>query len=102
DDPSLRSTLSQAFAYQGRYEEAIREGLRAVAIRPISKDATNGPFLQQQLVRVYILAGQPEKALDQLEPLMKTPHWLTSAWLRIAPNFDPLRNNPRFKKLVGL
>jgi eukaryotic-like serine/threonine-protein kinase len=100
DDASLHSSLSQAYGYQGRKEEAVREGLRAVAIRPVSKDATNGPFLQHQLARVYILNGEPEKALDLLEPLLKMPYWLTPAWLRIDPNFDPLRKNPRFEKLT--
>jgi hypothetical protein len=53
------------------------------------------------MVRIYMLVGQPEKALDLLEPLLKMPYYLTPAWLRIDPNFDPLRNNPRFKKIVG-
>lgn len=41
---------------------------RAVALAPIAKDAYDGPYYQHQLVRIYILVGEPEKALDQLEP----------------------------------
>jgi len=51
--------------------------------------------------RIYILVGEPEKALDQLEPLLKIPYWLSPAWLEIDPNFDPLWKNPRFQKLVA-
>jgi hypothetical protein len=45
--------------------------------------------------------GEPEKALDQLEPLLKVPCLLSPGWLKIDPNFDPLRKNSRFQKLVA-
>ena len=90
-----------ALAYLGRKEEAIREGERGVALDPMSKDAVDGPYDQHQLVRIYILVGEPEKALDQLEPLLKIPYYLSPGWLKIDPNFDPLRKNPRFQKLVA-
>ena len=56
--------------------------------------------MQHQLARIYMLVGEPEKALDQLEPLLRIPYYLSPGWLRIDPTFDPLRSNPRFKKLV--
>ena len=33
-----------------------------------------GAYDQHQLARIYILVGEPEKALDQLEPLLKIPY----------------------------
>ena len=59
-----------------------------------------GAYVQHQLVRTYILVGEPEKALERLEPLLRIPYDLSSGLLRIDPNFDPLRKNPRFRKLV--
>ena len=56
--------------------------------------------LQLQLVPIYLLAGEREKALDRLEPLLTIPHYLWPGWLKIDRNFAPLRGNPRFRRLV--
>jgi serine/threonine-protein kinase len=101
EDAGLHATLGVALAYLGRKEDAIREGQRAVAIRPVSKDASTGPYYQHLLARIYVLTGEPEKAIDQLEPLLKVPYYLTPGWLRIDPSFDPLRGNPRFERLAA-
>ncbi len=101
DNATRHAALGLALAYLGRKEGAIREGERAVALDPISKDGRDGPYYQHQLVRVYMLVGEPEKALDELEPLLKIPYYLSPRWLAIDPNFEPLRKNPRFQKLVA-
>ena len=68
---------------------------------PVSRDAYIGAYLQHQLVRIYLLVGEPEKALDQLEPLLTIPYELSPGWLQIDPTFAPLRGNPRFERLVA-
>jgi serine/threonine-protein kinase len=93
--------LGVVLAYLGRKEEAIREGTRGVALDPLSANSQNGPYNQFQLARIYILVGEYEKALDELEPLLKNPGYLSPGWLRIDPTFDPLRENPRFQKLLA-
>jgi tetratricopeptide (TPR) repeat protein len=101
NDAPRHVLLGLSLAYLGRKEEAIREGQRGVALLPVAKDAYFGAYVQHQLVRIYMLVGEPEKALDQLEPLLKMPYYLSPDWLKIDPNFDPLRKNPRFQKLVA-
>jgi tetratricopeptide (TPR) repeat protein len=101
EDPQRHAFLGLSLAYLGRKDEAIREGQRSVALDPVSKNGLDGPYYQHQFARIYMLVGEPEKALDQLEPLMKIPYWISPGWLKIDPNFDPLRKNPRFRRLVA-
>ena len=90
-----------ALAYLGRKSEAVREGRLGLSLYPIEKDALYGPYRQHQVVRIYILVGEHEQALDHLEPLLEIPYYLTPGWLKIDPNFEPLRDHPRFRKLMG-
>jgi TolB-like protein/Flp pilus assembly protein TadD len=101
DNAQQRVFLGLALAYLGRKAEAVREGERAVALLPMSKDGYTGPYLQHQLVRIHLLVGEPDKALNLLEPLLKVPYHLSPAWLRIDPTFTPLKGNPRFEKLAA-
>jgi TolB-like protein/tetratricopeptide (TPR) repeat protein len=100
-DAGLHVYLGMALAYLGHKADAIAESERGVVLLPIRKNAINGPYYQHQLARTYILVGEPDKAIDQLEPLLRIPYYLSPAWLRIDPTFDPLRSNPRFQRLVA-
>ncbi|HTO73506.1 MAG TPA: hypothetical protein VMJ30_06790, partial [Gemmatimonadales bacterium] len=101
DDGQRRVLYGVALAYLGQRDEAVREGLRGVELMPISRDGYFGPYVQLQMARIYILIGQQEKAMDQLEPLLQVPFYLSPGWLRVDPVFDLLRTNPRFRKLTG-
>ena len=101
NDAQLHVLLGLSLAYLGRYDEAIREGRRGLELSPIEKDALNGPYFLNQLARIQVLAGRQEEAIDTLERLLAIPYYVSRAWLTIDPNFDPLRKNPRFQKLVA-
>jgi TolB-like protein/Flp pilus assembly protein TadD len=93
--------LGVALAYTGRKAEAVQRGLKAVELVPPTEDTQSGSYFQHQLARIYILVGETEKALDVLEPLLRMPYYLSPGWLRIDPTFDPIREHPRFQRLVG-
>ena len=101
DDGQRHALRGLMLAYLGRKGEAVQEGERAVMLWPISRDAFQGAYIQHQLARIYLVVGKPEKALDQLEPLLKIPYLLSPAWLRIDPNLAPLKGNPRFERLAA-
>jgi eukaryotic-like serine/threonine-protein kinase len=99
-DPQSHAFRGLALAFLGRKAEAIAAGQKATSLAPIAKDSYIGPYVQHQLVRIYIEVGEPDKALDQLEPLLRMPYNLSPGWLRIDPTFDALRKLPRFQKLA--
>jgi TolB-like protein len=100
EDAQRHVFLGLSLAYLGQKDDAIREGLRGVELMPVSRDGFFGPYVKLQLVRIYLLIGEPEQAIDQLEPLLHIPFYVSPGWLRVDPTFNSLRTNPRFRKLV--
>ena len=99
-DPQRHLFSGLALAYLGRKADAIREGTRGAELAPLSRDQTNGAYGQHQLIRILLLVGEPEKALDLLEQLLKIPYTLSPDWLRIDPTFAQLKGNPRFERIL--
>jgi tetratricopeptide (TPR) repeat protein len=100
-DAQRRAFLGLALAYLGKCADAIREGEKAAALLPMTRDGYAGPYIEHLLVRNYMLCGEKAKALDHLEPLLQVPYHLSPGWLRIDPTFAPLRGEPRFQKMVA-
>jgi TolB-like protein/Flp pilus assembly protein TadD len=101
DEPSRHKLLALALAHLGEKETAIAEAKRAVALRPESRDAFEGPGYTIGLAEVYALTGENAKAIELLDGLLSRPSDLTVHVLKLDPVFDSLRNDPGFQNLLA-
>ena len=101
DYPEGLCVLGLADAALGNKEDAIREGRRAVELLPVTKDAIIGPLLVQNLALIYAWTGEKDLAFEQLATAAKLPGFLSYGELRLHPYWDPLRDDPRFDKIVA-
>jgi TolB-like protein/Tfp pilus assembly protein PilF len=108
DDAFRHANLGWLYAFMGRKEDAIREGRRAVELKPESKDAFDGAIMNCYLALIYARVGEKDLAIPLIARLLKTPGAVDSVDYSITVNdlknrweWDPIRGDPRFQKLFG-
>ena len=102
------ANLGWFYAFMGRKDEAIREGRRAVELKPESTDAVDGAIMNCYLALIYARLGEKDLAIPLIERLLKTPGAVDSVNYSITINdlkfrweWDPIRTDPRFQKLIA-
>ena len=113
DDPDValrHAQLGLLYAYMQMKEDAIRESRRAVELEPESQNAFHGALWAANLALVYALVGEPDQAIALIERLLSTPgavsypdypQNITLADLRLRREWDSLRSDPRFQKILA-
>jgi TolB-like protein/predicted Zn-dependent protease len=101
DNPNFAQALSVIHAVLGQKDAAIKQAERAITLLPSGKDAVDGPRSEENLAFVEVLVGDKDGAIPRLQHLLQIPYnnYLTPALLRLNPQWDPLRGDPRFQKL---
>lgn len=95
----FHSTLGRVYAGLGRKKEAIQEGKKAVDL--MSRDTFFGPDFIKYLADIYVMVGEYDAAIDQIEYLLSIPGKIGAGGLRFDPNWIPLRSHPRFQGLIN-
>jgi TolB-like protein/Tfp pilus assembly protein PilF len=100
--------LGFLYALMGRKEDALREGQRGAELAPLSKDIVNGGTVQGFLALIYARNGDADHAIELVERLLTTPfavdyddNSITLSDLRTRWEWDSLRNDPRFQKILA-
>jgi serine/threonine protein kinase/tetratricopeptide (TPR) repeat protein len=113
DDPDVaerHAQLGLLYAYMELKEDAVRESRRAIELEPESENAFQGALYAGNLALVYALVGEPDQAITLIERLLSTPGAasypdypgsITLAELRLRWEWDSLRSNPRFQKILA-
>ena len=107
-DGIRHAQLGFLYALMGRKDDALREGQRGEELTPISKDMVNGGTVQGFLALIYARNGDADHAIQLIERLLTTPFAvdycddsITLSDLRQRWEWDPLRNDPRFQKILA-
>ena len=101
DHASAWSLLGQVEASLGRKEEAIKAGRRACEVLPLSREATSGLRPLLDLAKIYAWVGEKDLALQQLAMSAEQTLGVSYGELKLDPDWDPLRGDPRFTKIVA-
>jgi len=107
-DGIRHAQLGFLYALMGFKDDALREGQRGAELTPVSKDIVNGSTVQGFIALIYARNGDADHAIQLIERLLTTPfavdyadNGITLSDLRKRWEWDPLRNDPRFQKILA-
>ena len=103
EDRMSLMALAWVYVCLGRNTDALRVARQAADLLPIENDAFAGPYFQSGLAQIEARAGAPEEAIKRLQRLLSIPAGAVAsiALLKIDPVWDPIRNDPGFRKLLS-
>ncbi|MEP6937479.1 MAG: hypothetical protein ABI871_05355, partial [Chthoniobacterales bacterium] len=99
--PAALSLLGMIDAGLGRKQKALAEGRRACELLPTSKDSLDGPALAVNLAQIYAWTGEKDLAIRQIAEVERVPNYLSYGFLKLQPQWDSLRGDPRFEEIVA-
>jgi serine/threonine-protein kinase len=95
-----RGAVAIAYAGLGRRDQAVETALEIKAKLPAHRHVGPVRTGRMELATVYVMLGDFDDALDQIEWLLENPGTMNVGSLRAHPRWDPLRDHPRFQALL--
>ena len=93
--------LAGVYTGLGMKDEALAAGRRALAELPYEEDALRGVRLERDFAMYLVRLGEYDQAINLLEHVLSVPFHLESVnTLKISYRWDPIRDHPRFQKLI--
>jgi serine/threonine-protein kinase len=103
-----RAQLGLLYAFLGRKDDALREGKEAMELTPITQDVIEGAVVENFYALTCARLGLTDEAISRIERLLITPFAvdyddasITLSDLRQRWEWDPLRSDPRFQKILA-
>ena len=100
DNAPALCVLGLVDAALGNRKDAIREAKRAAELLPVAKDSIDGARVLKYLALTYAWTGKKDAAFVELEKAARLPGYLNYGELKLDSVWDPIRNDPRFQKIV--
>jgi tetratricopeptide (TPR) repeat protein len=98
----LHQKLSAAYMKKGMQEEAARHSKVAIEMydERVSRGAAD-PFTTYYVANLFALLGDADKAIKYLEQTMGSLRDINTIRARTDPDFENIKDDPRFQKLVS-
>lgn len=91
--PAQKADLAWAYAMAGRRSEAIK------ILDELKRPSQQKLVPSRKMAVLYAALGEKDRALEQLEKAY-SEHLPLLLWLKVGPDFDGLRSDPRFTDLI--
>lgn len=101
NDPRNHGALGIAYAALGRKKEAIKEGVKATELLPVSVDAVYGISYVLDLAAIYTMLGEFDLAMEKIEYLLSIPSWISVTLFDWDIRFAPLKSHPGYRELLS-
>jgi tetratricopeptide (TPR) repeat protein len=100
DDPRYHSSLGLSYAGLGLKEKAKEEAAIAISLLTVSDDAIYGSIAPLDAAIIYIMTGEMDLAMKQMEHLLSFPNYMSVVWIEWDFRLAPLKTHPGYQSLL--